>query len=271
MHWYTKEGRPLHEIEGANGEMRPTTLRDARKLKLVPSVTTIMGIQDKPALLTWTRDQILNAVLRVPRPLNTFDLVGCGHSMDEIAKIEQEQIDLWRFKVLAESQKFTQNAQAWGSRIHNALEDVVKNNVIDNELLCITAPVIKFLESNFPDAEWVAEKSFCHNTGFGGCVDLHCPKTNIVLDFKTKKKSAEQMKKLRAYDDHHMQTASYTVGLGLPKDTKRYNLFIGYDVDEGGDLLFTDLKLTESTDFEREWNMFKKLLEFWQLKNKYVP
>ena len=35
-HYYTKEGAPCYEVEAKNGQMRPTTLRDARKLSLVP-------------------------------------------------------------------------------------------------------------------------------------------------------------------------------------------------------------------------------------------
>ena len=35
-HWYSRDGRPAYEVESAKGMMRPTTLRDARKLGLVP-------------------------------------------------------------------------------------------------------------------------------------------------------------------------------------------------------------------------------------------
>ena len=36
-HWYTQEGDPMYTIIGANGKERNTTLRDAKKEKLVPS------------------------------------------------------------------------------------------------------------------------------------------------------------------------------------------------------------------------------------------
>ena len=49
-HWYTKTGEPMYTIVGANGKERNTTLADAKKLDLVPSVTTILGIVAKPAL-----------------------------------------------------------------------------------------------------------------------------------------------------------------------------------------------------------------------------
>ena len=47
-HWYTKDGEPMYTIVGANGVERNTTLRDARSLGLVPSVTTVIGLVAKP-------------------------------------------------------------------------------------------------------------------------------------------------------------------------------------------------------------------------------
>ncbi len=60
-HWYDQDGNPAYTIVGANGSERNTTLRDARKLNLVPSVTTIIGIAAKPALENWKVDQAILA------------------------------------------------------------------------------------------------------------------------------------------------------------------------------------------------------------------
>ena len=49
-HWYDHEGKPMYTIVGANGVERNTTLRDAKSLGLVPSVTTIIGMIAKPFL-----------------------------------------------------------------------------------------------------------------------------------------------------------------------------------------------------------------------------
>jgi hypothetical protein len=50
-HFYTKDGHPAYTTIGKTGE-RPTTLRDARKLGLLPSVTTINGMLSKAGLDT---------------------------------------------------------------------------------------------------------------------------------------------------------------------------------------------------------------------------
>ena len=65
-HWYTKEGTPAYTTIGKTGE-RPTTLRDARKLGLLPSVTTIIGMLSKAGLDTWKQQQVLLAALTLPR------------------------------------------------------------------------------------------------------------------------------------------------------------------------------------------------------------
>ena len=51
-HWYKQDGSPCYEVPYADPKkgMRSTTIRDARKLNLVPSVTTILQVMDKPGL-----------------------------------------------------------------------------------------------------------------------------------------------------------------------------------------------------------------------------
>jgi hypothetical protein len=57
----------MYTVEAAKGGQRATTLRDARKLNLVPSVTTILNVAAKPALLAWMQQQVLYAALTLPR------------------------------------------------------------------------------------------------------------------------------------------------------------------------------------------------------------
>jgi len=276
MHWYDSAGLPAYEIEGANGKLRPTTLRDAKKLHLVPSVTTVMSVQDKPALLVWKQNQILDAAVRCP-----------FHPFDD----ERE----WRAKVVREAGEISKAAAENGSKIHDSIEQHIKTGCSNIQI--ISTPVVEFLNSEFKGFEWVAEDSFSHPMGFGGKIDLYGVKgrgkkteQRMVLDFKTKNKDDAYMQKIKAYDDHHIQTAAYVKGLEDTKFDKhldyslwkRYNLFIGYELRR--DILgiednipivgkeyfvLTGLKLTESKDFAREWGMFEKLLEFWKLKNNY--
>jgi hypothetical protein len=59
-HWYGLDGTPRYTITGKNGKERNTTLRDARVMNLVPSVTTIIrcAICCPPIIPCW----IVNAI-----------------------------------------------------------------------------------------------------------------------------------------------------------------------------------------------------------------
>src|SRR5499427_10324997 len=66
-HWYRRDGEPLHSVLSTKGEPRPTTLRDARKLGLLPSVTNVLGVINKPELVEWKMTQAVLAALTLPR------------------------------------------------------------------------------------------------------------------------------------------------------------------------------------------------------------
>lgn len=68
-HWYSLDGKPVHKLPTKDGDgERPTTIRDARKLNLLPSVTGIIGILDKPQLTKWKMREAAKAALMVPPP-----------------------------------------------------------------------------------------------------------------------------------------------------------------------------------------------------------
>ena len=76
-HWYLPDGTPYHEVVRADGNgTRAVTLRDARKVNALPSVTNILGILAKPALDAWKQEQAILAALTLPKrddePLDAF-------------------------------------------------------------------------------------------------------------------------------------------------------------------------------------------------------
>ena len=61
QHWYDRDGKAVFEVPKAKGGgMRATTIADARKLGLYPSVTTVLGVLDKPQLTDWKLAQVSN-------------------------------------------------------------------------------------------------------------------------------------------------------------------------------------------------------------------
>lgn len=259
QHWYSQDGSPLYTVIGANGKERDTTLRDARKLNLVPSVTTVMAGAAKPGLDNYLQTQLVDACWEY----------GCTGDFDERSDYQK-----YRNAVVKKSREHSSNAASKGTVIHDALEQYFLGKTYDKKLEPIILPVLELLKSTFGDIDWKPEVSFSHRLGFGGKVDMSYISNNfldgdehkvyhnnIILDFKTK--DTDDIKKMVPYDEHGMQTAAYAIGLDIP-NARRYNLFISTQVPGL-------MSLTESTDFDRDWGMFEALLKLWQLKNKYVP
>ena len=77
-HFYCKSDGVVstkHEVEMTTkpGEYRPTRITDFRKWRkagdnVVPSVTTILNVLDKPALITWKVNQHLEIAYCLPQP-----------------------------------------------------------------------------------------------------------------------------------------------------------------------------------------------------------
>lgn len=285
-HWYTADGKPMHTIIGKNGKERATTLREARKLNLFPSVTTILAVQDKPMLTQWLINQLLDHC--VEYPYNPHDCM----------------IETYRQGAIYNMRKNSRKAADRGTEIHGRLEWFFKMNFpILEESDIYIEPAIKCIEKTFGLEGWIAEATFATN-GFAGCVDLHRTgkyiikrkmeqyeiedentgvllglgereveykeyiENPIIIDFKTKDK--EDINDVEQYDDHKMQLAAYHVGLKMPSNARRFNLFINVNPNLP-DERKGECKLIECTDFSRNLDMFSCLHKFWCLKNKYKP
>ena len=245
MHWYDLEGNPKYEVPyaGKRKGMRPTTLRDARKLLLLPSVTEVMKVMDKPGLNRWLQDRVLESALTLPRNNNETD-------------------DIYKARIRQDSKEISTLAMNTGTEIHDACEQVFKHksmNVKNAKHRNIALKVYDTVAQEIGD-EWISEESFGCKLGFGGKVDLS--KYNTILDFKTK----EVLKPKMAFDEQLMQLVAYCVGLGYHIfETRFYNVFISWE----GDIEIHEWK--ELDDITRAWDMFKACLNMWQLKHRYNP
>ena len=74
-HWYKKDGSPAYTTLGKTGE-RATTLRDARKLGLLPSTTGIIRQLSSAGLDLWKQQQVLLAALTLPRLADELETIG---------------------------------------------------------------------------------------------------------------------------------------------------------------------------------------------------
>ena len=231
-HWYKQDGSPAYRIEGKNGKERNTTVRDARALGLVPSVTTVLGLVAKPGLSNWLQQQVLLAALTLPR-------------------IEGESEENWLQRVMTDSKSTGRDAMDRGTMMHGVLERFYRGEQDDYPVY--VNQVDASIRIHFGhDQTWEAERSFAFN-GFGGKVDLIAE--NIVIDFKSK----DNLDKVEPYHEQIMQLAAYRHGLGKPT-ARCANVF------------FTatgDVKLIEHSedDLQQAWDCFQYLLAFYKRKN----
>ena len=252
MHWYDKDGRPKHWVESKDGTKRGTTLRDARKLNLVPSVTSVLDIMSKPGLDRWKINKTIEASLSLRR--------GDFEDNDSLSK-----------RILYESKKEVEDASKRGIRIHDLLESFFKTGSMpdDHKDQAMVKSVETLLGVNCGEKDWVSEETFSHKDGYGGMLDLYCFSPNLnergwVIDFKTKEFDAGA--KNLAYDSMGYQLAAYKKGMGFSKDTRIANVFVS--ASSPGLSVFHEWKEEDAQRFEK---VFGHALELWKETKKYWP
>lgn len=238
QHWYTPAGEACHYVDG-----KPTTLREARKLKLVPSVSTVLSVLAKDGLTLWLIDQGILAALTLPR-------------------IDGETSEQLLSRIRADGRRQAQEAAEHGTAIHSALEAGFAGEAVPERFVAHWDAARQRLSELFPKVtDWVSEKRFSHPLGYGGTCDLHSPSTGIVVDFKTSDISPESAKRL-AWEQFE-QLAAYQRGLNLPRNIG-CNLFLsrthpGYIVSH----------IWDESEMDHGWDTFQAALRVWCLRKKY--
>ncbi len=241
QHWYTADAKPAHFQ--ANG--KETTLREARKASLFPSTTSILQIQDKPALTNWFVSQALEAAYDTPIPGAYGDRQG------------------WIDAVRSKSKEYAEKRRDDGTALHEAIEKRFLGQPFDPRW----KPHCEALEAaladqgiNLKDGE--AEKVAVSLDGYGCRTDWHSKKLGIVADIKSKDR-IEDGKRL-AWDDHALQLHANARALGMDLPTiKLQNWFVGVDDCK------VHIHTWEWDDRYMQW--FLSLLKVWCLSKNYFP
>ena len=242
-HWYAKDGAPMYTVTAKNGEQRSTTLRDAKKLGLLPSVTTIMKAAASPGLEAWKMNQMMLAALTLPR--------GEGENEESFIK-----------RIQADSKEHARKAAERGTQVHTAIEQFFDGHINADDLPYLE-PVYKAVNNTFGNLVWAVEKSFATESGFAGKVDIHSRDgEGVVADFKTKEFTKDTLEKVAGFDENVMQLAAYRYGLNLPK-ARCANIFVS--VTEPGLVV---VKEWTQEELARGWAMFDALKTFYYAKTQ---
>lgn len=259
-HWYTIEGAAAHEVPKAKGDgMRRTTLRDARALGLLPSVTSVLSVLDKPQLGTWKQRQAILAAAATPR--------GAGE--EEVA---------WCDRVLAVAAQPAADAADLGSRIHAAIEAAVQGREWDSAGLGVyVAPVLGWLcAKTAGGGKVLAQEAVVVDAanGFAGRVDAVVEDAAGVvwcIDWKSRRTRAGESDKaaFAPYDANRLQLAAYAahwaIGEGRGWERVRCVNVVTSSTEPGR------FGVAVHENPEAAWDAFLSVLALWRWTKDYDP
>lgn len=255
-HWYDLSGLPVFEVKKADGiGMRKTTLADARKQNLLPSVTGILKLLDKPGLNLWKQEQVALAVLTTPRK-------------------EAEADDVFVKRVLHEEEQHEQEARQaadLGKEIHSAFESYFSGDEVP---AAMETYVRKAIERILAFGQKISPEVILVGDGYAGTTDLiqDCEDHWRIGDIKSAKNLPDPTKG-GAWFEHRLQLAAYARAFqdrlkGAGEELKPiipYNIYVS-TTSPG---LFV---VCEHEDWESAYERgFAPLVSIWQYANRYRP
>lgn len=256
-HWYSLDGKPCHTMPTKDGTgERNTTIRDARKLNLLPSVTNIIGILDKPQLTKWKMREVAKAAIRIPGPQG------------------EEPIERFADRAIDAAMSQVADAADLGTKIHDAIENLMRGSADQpsDELKVYVKPVLAWMKEvgvKVTHSEIVLVNAV---HGFAGRVDAlftwgDTTGKHGILDFKTKKTKPGE--KVEAYDEHVLQLAAYAAthyGANALQHVVAANLFIS--TTEPGRL---EVVKHDKDKLVKAYEAFQQMCAIWRFRKDYDP
>jgi hypothetical protein len=158
-------------VIGKNGKERNTTVADARQMGLYPSVTSVLGIMDKPQLTAWKIEQAIMSSLTLPKEAD--------ETLEDYAK-----------RIVKDSRESTTKAAEHGTRMHECMENILLGRAVSTDETL--APYIKtfteWAEKNVEKTYW-CEKGLV-GAGYAGRCDAYVKLRGIgdaIIDLKNRK------------------------------------------------------------------------------------
>jgi len=253
-HWYLPDGTPYHTVARADGKgERPVTLRDARKVGALPSVTNRLSVLAKPGLDAWRVEQGILSALTLPK--------GADESLDQFAK-----------RVVEDSMSQVNKASELGSLVHSAAEDYLISKVLpkDPQIVSLFEPFKTWLD-NHVEAVALCERVVIHEIeGYAGRLDLCARVKDVglaVIDFKTQN---VKLDKPTLYETWPLQLEAYRQAI-LAKDDPflKPTHLISVVINTNKPGVFPHV--WDTAEYEEHWKAFKNASFLWSYLKKYSP
>lgn len=156
--------------------MKDTTLREARELGLLPSVTSILRVMAQPGLERWKLEQVIHSAMTLPR-------------------LPGETEDAFARRIVDDSEAQAAKAAEFGTRIHDAIASIIDykvkpfvNDIVDATLWPFLEPFTQWANDNIEEIHAVEKVVGGKHCGYAGRLDLDCTLKGVggtLVDFKT--------------------------------------------------------------------------------------
>lgn len=247
--WYQRNGEGVWEVKAKSKDgMKPVTVREARELSLLPSVTSILQVIARPELEAWKIEQAIMAALTLPR-------------------LENEPTDAFAKRVVEDSEKQRDTAAEFGSTIHKCIEahltgDIMALQAMPAEVMPWLDEFIKWQETALLTVYHTEYVVVNEAEGYAGRLDIHGQLDGIgecVIDIKTQ----NVRDRIKFYDEWAMQLTAYSRAVAIP-----FPACVSLVIDSNKPSPPT-LKIWD--DLERHWMAFQHAFALWKYQKNYDP
>ena len=259
-HWYFPDGTPLHDVPRADGKgERPTSLRDARKLGLFPSVTNVLGVISNPGLAAWKQEQAILAALTLPRH-------------------EDESLDDFARRVVTDMASEVKSAADRGSAVHAAIEGYAQGGWLpeDKEIARLFEPARQWFDAEVIQVHSVEIAAGNPEWGYAGRVDLVATLRSTgrptVIDFKTQKVRRDKAGNFKPllHDTWPLQLEAYRQAL-IFRDKGLANAAIASVVIGSTEPVPVVVKVWDDADKAGFFRAFLAARDLWVWQKNYCP
>ena len=258
-HWYDEKGRPQHTYKTKKGDIKPTTLRQARANGWFPSVTTVLSTIAKPGLESWKIRTALGDAFD-NRPFANEDVrTYIGRIMDKATQRGEAIMD-------------------FGTNIHNAIELALKGGGWEGSVMhpegyeYELAEFVNPVAELFADNKWkpVGLETVLVGDGYAGTADCTYIAENEygIIDFKTTGDATKPERDL-VRPEYPAQIAMYHVAEhgGIDDKAAGYNIFISRDANIGS----VKVVRYDAERLRKEFEFGMRCVHNWQHLNNYKP
>ena len=260
-HWYLPDGTPYHDVPRADGNgTRSVTLRDARKVNAMPSVTNILSVLSKPGLDAWKQEQAIMAALTLP-------------------KRDDESLDAFARRVVTDMSEQVRSAADLGSAVHAAIEVYLQTGEPPEnpDILRLFQPMKLWIDEHIERIGLVETVAVHSDFGYAGRIDLvaklKSTGTWAVIDFKTQKMKPDKKGVFQAafYETWPLQLMAYFRALNHAGECSRRLEDIASVVINSVEPTPVQVKIWPRDEHEPFWQAFQCARELWCFTKGYRP